>query len=103
MLYRGARLLMRLFSRSSASPSERVTVTSTEATCDSIIWIRGLAACFWKYEPTRFLRSLALPTYSATPPSPSMRYTPGIFGSPATKLLGSNDIEAGIEHPEFTL
>jgi hypothetical protein len=39
---------MRLFSRSSASPSERVAVTSIEATWVSITWVRGLAACFWK-------------------------------------------------------
>ena len=53
---------MRLFSRRSASPSERLAVTSMLATCDSIIWVRGLEACLWKYDPTRFFRSLALPT-----------------------------------------
>ena len=53
---------MKLFSSSSASPSERVAVTSTEATCDTIIWVRGLWLCFWKYEATRFLRSRAFPT-----------------------------------------
>jgi len=39
---------MRLFSRSSASPSERVTVTSIEATCVSIMRMRGLWSLFWK-------------------------------------------------------
>jgi hypothetical protein len=47
---------------SSASPSERVAVTSTAAICDTIIWMRGLGWVFWKYELTRFLRSRALPT-----------------------------------------
>ena len=53
---------MKLFSSSSASPSERVAVTSIEATCDTIIRMRGLSPCFWKYEATRFFRSPALPT-----------------------------------------
>src|SRR5260370_34497769 len=53
---------MRLFSSSSASPSDRLDVASMLASCDSIIWMRGLEACLWKYEPTRFFRSLALPT-----------------------------------------
>ena len=32
---------MRLFSSSSASPSERVAVTSIDATCPIITWVRG--------------------------------------------------------------
>ncbi len=39
---------MRLFSSSSASASERVAVTSTRATCVSIMRMRGLATLFWK-------------------------------------------------------
>jgi len=53
---------MRLFSRSSASPSERVAVTSIDATCPIIICVRGPCACLLKYDATRFLRSRALPT-----------------------------------------
>jgi len=48
MLYRGESDLMKLFSRISASPSERVTVTSMPATCDIMIAMRGLERFFWK-------------------------------------------------------
>jgi hypothetical protein len=54
--------LIKLFSSSSASASDRVAVTSMAATCDTITWMRGLASVFWKYEATRFLKSRALPT-----------------------------------------
>jgi len=64
---------MKLFSSSSASSSERVAVVSIEATCASIIRMRGLWPGFWKYEPTRFFRSPALPTYRTSPAAPSMR------------------------------
>jgi hypothetical protein len=48
MLYFGRRLLMRLFSRISASASERITVVSTRTTCDTIMPMRGLDAVRWK-------------------------------------------------------
>jgi hypothetical protein len=53
---------MKLFSRSSASPSERVAVTSIDATCDTIMAMRGLSSVLLKYEDTRLRRSRALPT-----------------------------------------
>lgn len=58
---------MRLFSRISASASERVTVTSSRATFATIWAMRGLARFFWKYDETRFFRSRALPTYMTSP------------------------------------
>jgi len=39
------------FHKQAASPRIQMMlsqVTSTAATCESIIWIRGLAACLWK-------------------------------------------------------
>jgi len=58
---------MRLFSRISASASERVTVTSSRATLATICAMRGLDSVFWKYDETRFFRSRALPTYMTSP------------------------------------
>ena len=51
---------MRLFSSSSASPSERVAVTSIAATWDTIIRMRGLRPCFWKYERDALLQVAGL-------------------------------------------
>jgi hypothetical protein len=51
-----------LFSRISASASERVAVTSIAATCCSISAMRGLWPDLLKYDETRFFRFFALPT-----------------------------------------
>ena len=72
MLKRGACALMRLFSSSSASASERVTVVSMLAMRPTISAMRGPTPRL-KYEDTRFLRSRALPTYSTWPSAASMR------------------------------
>ncbi len=64
---------MRLFSRISASASERVAVNSTRTICATIMAMRGLASWPRKYEDKRFLRFLALPTYSTWSPSPIIR------------------------------
>ena len=53
---------MRLFSRISASASERVAVVSTRTTCPTMIAMRGDSWVRWKYDDTRRLRFLALPT-----------------------------------------
>src|SRR5258706_11752950 len=87
-LYRGASVLIRLFSSSRASASDRVTVVSIAATRVSMWAVRG-APARPKYDATRFFRSPALPTYSTTPLASSMRYTPGRCGSLPIKGFGS--------------
>jgi hypothetical protein len=62
MLYLGLSFLISVFSRISASASERVAVVSIAATCCSISMMRGLWPLFWKYDETRFFRFFALPT-----------------------------------------
>src|SRR5690606_38996756 len=74
-------------SSSSASASERVTVTSTRATLATMWAMRGLARFFWKYDATRFLRLLALPTYSTSSLASMCRYTPGRDGRSARNDL----------------
>jgi hypothetical protein len=67
-----------LYSSSSASVSEAVAVTSMFAICETIAMV--FAACALlpvKYVLTRFFRLRALPTYSTSPFSAIMRYTPG--------------------------
>ena len=75
--------------------SERVAVTSTEATCDTIIWVQGLWLCFWKYEDTRFLRSRA--------------FHVGRLAALAEHAVHPRQIRQsgnkclGVEHPEFII
>ena len=84
-LYFGRCCLMRLHSRTSASSSESVRITSTSATrsmtaADPVDLARGPPASA-SSSRTRLRRLWALPTYRTSPRASFMRYTPGRSGS----------------------
>src|ERR1700722_16458503 len=90
MLKRGLCVLMRVYSRSSASASELVTVTSILAIWWTTAWILGATLLGLKYVVPRSFRLFALPTYNNSPSASNIRYTPGRFGSDAVNSLWSN-------------
>ena len=80
MLKRGFRRLIRFDSSRSASASVRVVTNSMDRVSDTMCDSRWLCARPCAYCTTRFFRERALPTYSTSSASPSMRYTPGVSG-----------------------
>ena len=74
--------MIRLFSSTSASNSESVTIYSNRAINDTIWSIAGPLPIFSrKYDLTRLCRLMAFPTYKMTSLSSRMIYTPGLRGS----------------------
>ena len=74
--------MIRLFSSTSASSSESVTIYSNRAISDTIWSMAGPLPIFsLKYDLTRLCRLMAFPTYKMTSLSSRMIYTPGLRGS----------------------
>src|SRR3984885_6231012 len=89
-LKRGRCSLIRLYSSSSASTSECVTVTSMAAICCTSACTFGAILPGFKEGANRSRKLRALPTYSRSCFALYMRYTPGRLGSEPTNSLGSN-------------